>query len=605
MKLMRLLHEGVLAAAFPVAVLILCILFPACSSDTRSDADRAFEALAWNFIESYLRMYPEEATILGDHRYDSSMNDYSADGVERAIDLRSLYLDSLKTIKVEELSPANRIDYDIFQQNLEKELFALRDLRGWENNPLTYNVGNAIFNLVAREFAPLQERMKSIEGRLKAIPRILEDAKKNLRNPPSIHTQTAIQQNDGIVTLLTETLAPFIDSLPPNQREELISVRDSAVNALRAYGDWLKKSLLPNSNGSFRLGKDLYERKLRYSLDTDLTREEILTRAERDLESTTMEMHATAVQLWAKYYSGQPIPAEKSAIIRAVLNRLADDRPTDESIVDEAKEALKEADRFVREKNIVSVPDDPIDIIVMPEFQRGVAVAYCESPGPLEKNGKTFYAISPTPQDWPPARKESFYREYNNSMLKNLTVHEAIPGHYLQLVTGNRFKASTILRGVFQSGIFAEGWATYAEQIMVDAGFGGLEVKIQQLKMRLRLIINVLIDQKIHTAGMTEKEAMDLMVRKGFQENGEAAGKWRRACLTSTQLSTYYVGNLLFNDIRKRYEALHGSRFSQKEFHDRAISFGTISPKYLPMLLKIPMDAPPPSLASTKKNSHP
>ena len=228
----------------------------------------------------------------------------------------------------------------------------------------------------------------------------------------------------------------------------------------------------------------------------------------------------------------------------------------------------------------------------MPEFQRGVAIAYCDAPGALAKNEATFYAIAPTPTDWAAARKESFYREYNDYMLQDLTIHEAMPGHYLQLTLGNRFQAPTLVRGVFTSGMFAEGWATYAEQFMAAAGYGGPEVRMQQLKMRLRLIINSLLDQGIHTAGMTEKDAMDLMVHEGFQEEGEAAGKWRRACLTAAQLSTYFVGNAevndLVRDLRAKPRGGGAGEMAPEEvqaMHDRMLTLGTAAPRYLRVLL--------------------
>jgi uncharacterized protein (DUF885 family) len=272
---------------------------------------------------------------------------------------------------------------------------------------------------------------------------------------------------------------------------------------------------------------------------------------------------------------------DKRGVIKAVLNKLADTHPTNATIVDLAKQYLQSTTDFVRSNNLMTVPDEPVKIIVMPEFQRGVAVAYCDAPGPLEKNGETFYSISPTPADWTKERVESFFREYNNFMLQNLTIHEAMPGHYLQLAHANKFKAPTMVRAIFGSGTFIEGWATYAEQVMVEKDCGGPEVKMQQLKMRLRLIINSIIDQKIHTAGMTEKEAMDLMMNEGFQEEGEAAGKWRRACLTSTQLSTYYVGNTELNRLRKAYEAKHGITADMKTMHDAILSLGSPAPKYI------------------------
>ena len=276
---------------------------------------------------------------------------------------------------------------------------------------------------------------------------------------------------------------------------------------------------------------------------------------------------------------------DQKKVIRAVLDRLAESHPNNSTIVELAKQDLQTTTDFVRQNQLVTVPNEPVKIIVMPEFQRGVAVAYCDSPGPLDKNIETFYSISPTPADWSKERVQSFFREYNDSMLQNLTVHEAMPGHYLQIAHSNKFRAPTLIRAVFSSGPFVEGWATYAEQLMAEKGYGGPELKVEQLKMRLRLIINAILDQKIHTAGMTEKEAMDLMMNVGYQEEGEAAGKWRRACLSSTQLSTYFVGNVGINEIRNAYENKNGPIQDLKAFHDKMLSFGSPAPKYVKQLM--------------------
>jgi uncharacterized protein (DUF885 family) len=226
-----------------------------------------------------------------------------------------------------------------------------------------------------------------------------------------------------------------------------------------------------------------------------------------------------------------------------------------------------------------------VKLIVMPEFQRGVAVAYCDAPGPMEKELETFYAISPTPEDWSEERTESFFREYNNYMLYDLTVHEAMPGHYLQLSHSNRFEAPTMIRSIFYSGLFVEGWAVYSEKVMAEAGFGGPQLRMQQLKMRLRVIINAIIDQKIHTEGMTEDQAIAMMMEQGFQEDGEASGKWRRACLTSTQLSTYFVGSAEVEDIVEAYRGKHGGKVDQKKMHDTMISFGSPSPRFVRQMM--------------------
>jgi uncharacterized protein (DUF885 family) len=272
---------------------------------------------------------------------------------------------------------------------------------------------------------------------------------------------------------------------------------------------------------------------------------------------------------------------DKKNVCKAVLDKLAESHPTNENIIERAKKDLETTTQFVRDHDLITLPSEPIKITELPVFLRGVAVAYCYPPGPLEKNGETFYYISPTPADWTAKRVASFFREYNDYMLQDLTIHEAMPGHYVQLAHSNQFHAPTMVRAIFSNGAFVEGWATYAEQFMAEEGYGGPEVKMQELKMRLRLIINAIIDQKIHTEGMTEKEAMDMMMNEGFQEEGEAAGKWRRACLSSTQLSTYYVGNLEMNSIRDAYKKKMGDKFTLRALHDEMLSFGSPAAKYV------------------------
>jgi uncharacterized protein (DUF885 family) len=307
-----------------------------------------------------------------------------------------------------------------------------------------------------------------------------------------------------------------------------------------------------------------------------------------DLKATQDKMFQIALPFYKKLHPEidfRLVRLNPKTVIKEVLDKLAEDRPTNETIVSQANEDLKEATEFVRQKKLMTVPSEPVKVIEMPEFARGTAVAYFDSAGPFEEKNETFFTISPTPADWSAQRKESFYKEYNDYMLKNLTVHEAMPGHYLQIMHSNKFKAPTMIRSLFRSGVFTEGWAVYAEQLMAENDFGGDEVEMQQLKMKLRVIINAIIDQKIHTDGMTEKEAVDFMMNEGFQEEGEAVGKWRRAQLSSTQLSTYYVGSIEVFDIRRAYEAKHKGKVNMLEMHDAMLSFGSPAPKYVREML--------------------
>ncbi|HWE23786.1 MAG TPA: DUF885 domain-containing protein [Myxococcales bacterium] len=557
--------------------IILCA-FLLIAASTKDDS--RFEAFAQKYIQALLDRDPETATRLGEHRNDARLNDYSAHGVQRELAAAKSGLAELAHIDAKKLSAENGVDYRILKNRLESQVYELETLRGWQWNPLQYNVGGAIYALVARDFAPPEQRLRSAIGRLNGVPAVVAAAKANLKAPPRVHTETAIQQNKGTAKLVKEEFEPLLKRAPALEKD-FRSAQATALAALADYQHWLEKDLLPRSTGDFRLGDGKFRKKLRFALDSDLSKEEILRRAEADLKATRSAMYHTAVQLWPKLFPDKPVPMEEAPAIKAVLDEAAKKHPNNDTIIAQATQDLAQTTGFVREKGFVTVLDEPLEVVATPEFQRGVAVASCSPAGPLEKNKKTFYYISPTPEDWTPERVESFFREYNDAMLQETTIHEAMPGHYLQLAHANHFRAPTLVRGVISSGTFVEGWATYAEQLMADAGYGGPEVRMQQLKIRLRFILNAIIDQKIHTEGMTEQEAIARMMNDGFQEEGEAVGKWKRAQLTSTQLSTYYVGNAEMNDIRSAWEKNHGRYADLRALHDAMLSFGNAAPKYV------------------------
>lgn len=558
-------------------------------------ADAEFVGLAELYIDELAERYPESATALGDHRFDGRLNDYSAEAVESGLQWSRDFLGQLREIDPALLGEANAVDYAILSNHLEYGIWSVEHLREHEWNAMRYGVGDALYSLLARDFAPLPERLESLHQRLKQVPLAVEAAKANLVDPTRIHTETAIRQNDGTIALLSTGLDEFLGQVP-GMRQRVAPARAAAISALEDYGRWLREDLLPRASRSFRIGEAKFRAKLAYTLHSDLSMEQILERAERRLEELQSEMHATAVLLLTTD-SGEGLPAsvreslgppagrEPADVIRHVLSALADEHPTDESILDDAKEALADVTSFTRSRGLVSVPEEPIQVIVMPEFRRGVSTAYCDSPGPLEVDGETFYAISPTPSDWSDQRKLSFYREYNDYMLQDLTVHEAVPGHYLQLAHSNRLEAPTLVRSIFSSGTFIEGWAVYSEQVMAEHGYGGPRFRMQQLKMLVRAVINAILDQKIHAGTMGEQEAMDLMMGRGYQEDGEAAGKWIRAQLTSAQLSTYFVGISEHNDIRDAWVQRHGPIEDWQPYHDRVLSYGSPPPKFVRSLL--------------------
>jgi uncharacterized protein (DUF885 family) len=550
--------------------------------------DDEFQKVAHDYIEQELQANPENATELGDHRFDGQLTDYSPEARTKELATQKEFRDKLSAIDGSQLTGANNVDFRILKENIDYQIFQAEELKEPDWNPLVYNqsLANSLYLLVARDFAPPEKRIPNLRQRMEAIPRVIAQAKANLQHPPRIHAETAIEQTQGAISLVREGLAPLLDRALQSKKE-LAPLQKKTAVALEDYKKWLQNDLLPRSDGNFRLGPEKFRKKLRFALASDLSMEEIMKRAQTDLQQTQTAIYETALPLYKKYFSNADTAtlADKKKVTSAVLDRLAEQHPNDNTIVGYAQKIVGEATDFVRSHHLVTIPDTPLDVIVMPEFKRGQAIAYCDASGPLEKNGKTFFAVAPTPNDWSKQRKDSFFREYNNYMVRDLSVHEAMPGHYLQLAHANEFRAPTLVRAIFQSGTFVEGWAVYCEQMMAEQGYGGPEVKMQQLKMRLRAICNAILDQSIHAGNMSEQEAMNLMMKNGYQQEGEAVAKWKRARLTSAQLSTYFVGVTEHLDLRDLAKKDAGAAFDQKKYNDQVISYGSPPVKYVRELM--------------------
>jgi uncharacterized protein (DUF885 family) len=556
------------------------------STESTAAADAAaaqFAGLAGEYLDDMARRHPEAATELGDHRFDDRLPDWSAGALadeRQAIDGFAARLAALDT---EALEPELRVDAELLAGALARRSFELGETREHTWNPLVGNPGSAVYLLLARDYAPLADRLHALAGRLAAIPRALVEARAMLGRMPRVHIETAIGQFEGTIGLVTgevdAALRQAADHIAGAAAiAEVERARPSALDALSAHRDWLSARLADGTAGDVgfadpRIGPELFARKLSLSLNAVADPSAILTRAEEDLARVTQEITRVAADL-----GGTP---------REVLNRLGSAAPDADSILRFCSDAFAVQTAFVRDHDLVTVYDDPVKVIDMPEINRGVAVAYCDPPGPLEPEaGPTFIAVSPTPEDWTTDRVASFYREYNRHMVHNLMVHEAMPGHYLQLMHSRRFSGGTALRAALWSGSFVEGWAVYAEELMADHRYPGegdpRAVRMQQLKMQLRMIINAILDARVHAHGLTEADAMALMTGPGFQEEGEAAGKWRRSLLTSGQLSTYYVGYTEVSDLAQ--ELLSGG-LSLRAAHDSMLAHGSPPVRLLRTLL--------------------
>ena len=546
--------------------------------------DQDFDRLAGNYLRELASLHPVSATLLGDHRFDGELDQVSEAQRRRELKFCRRYLGELARTPRGKLSRGGQVDLELLAHDLRYTIWRLDELREWAWNPLVYTrlAGNAVYGLVAREFAPFPQRLSNVSRRLEEFPRVLRQVRETLvpKRVPRVHAATAVKQNSGVLSIIEHMVVPHRDELGSEERRRLEKAIETARKAIETHQEWLEKQLLPAASGDFRIGRELYRKKLSFALHTPLTAERIRARALSELAAVREEMWKISQQVYKEQYPFTEFPktpsgAYQQAIIRACLELAYKEKPARGRILESAKLSLAECVAFVREKDLITVPPDPVEIIVMPEFRRGVSLAYCDSPGPLDVGQKTFYAVAPLPESWTAKQVESFLREYNTRSVHNLTVHEAMPGHFLQLAHSNRYPST--LRAVLSSGVFVEGWAVYTERMMVEEGFQGGDplMRLIVLKWYLRGIANALIDQAIHAGGMTRDEAMELMIEKTFQEEREAAGKWVRAQLTSAQLSTYFVGYQEHRDLRQEVRRRRGEKFNLKAYHDQALSYGS------------------------------
>ncbi len=544
--------------------------------------DAAFADVARRWLDAVNRLSPVGATQIGDHRFDGELDDMSAPARGAGVAQLKALLAEIDALPKAQLTRPSQIDAAILSNQIRYDIWTDETLQSWAWDPLIYTglVGDALYSLIARDFAPEPVRLTAAVARMEKLPTLLAQARENLSpaRVPRVHAETAARQNKGVLSLVTELIAPHAGDLPPEVRARFTPAAEALTKAVNDHRAWIEGALIPGAKGDFRLGQALYDRKLAFALNANLPRQEIRRDAEAALADTRAQMYALSRQILAGRADGPalpeaPTPAQQQTAINAALDLAAADRPARDEVVTFARQALAEATDFVRSKDLITLPAAPVQVIVMPEFKRGVAVAYCDPPGPLDKGLATFYAVSPIPDDWTAEQTASFLREYNRRGIRDIATHEAMPGHYVQLAHSNAYPST--LRAVLWSGAFVEGWAVYAEGMMADEGFGDPLYRLVVLKTRLRSITNAILDQAIHVDGMTREAAMKLMMEDAFQEEGEASGKWIRASVSSAQLPSYFVGFSQHTAIRKEAEKRWGKAFTLKRYHDAILSFGS------------------------------
>ncbi|MBT3250353.1 MAG: DUF885 domain-containing protein [Candidatus Marinimicrobia bacterium] len=547
-----------------------------------------FNRLADAYVNWYLKMHPVSATQIGFHEYDGEFGKFDEESTrEKLADLKRFNIE-MTQIDPLSLDLDHRIDYQILSSAIDEMIFEITDLRVIEWNPrlVPSIIGSGIYSLIEREFAPMEKRVSSLESRLSKIPELVQTIQSTLKSAPTIYLETAISQTEGLInTLKVLPLEIYTDNTTFDRIDEHIR---KAVYALSQYKFWLLDGPLKDHPRDFRIGKELYEKKFLFSVNEGATAEQLLNSAKNAIIDTQDKMFNLAMPIYL-IENDEPVWVSRKdtlSVINWVLDKIADDHVNRDEVVYNVKKGIDDITSFIVKNSILDLnSDNALEIREMPEYMRGVSIANLDAPGALEKNLKTYYNVSPIPEDWTNEQSDSFLREYNNYSVQILNIHEALPGHYVQLYHAGEHPSK--IRAIFSSGTMIEGWAHYCEGMMINEGFGKNDpkMKIVQYKWALRGMINVIIDQEIHTQNMSKAEAIELMVTEGFQELSEAEGKWIRAQLTFCQLSTYYAGTIKMWNLRRQIEQKEGENFDLRSFHDRLLSHGSISIKFLSDIL--------------------
>ncbi|MGN6545437.1 MAG: DUF885 domain-containing protein, partial [Aureliella sp.] len=527
-----------------------------------------------------------------DHRFDNLLDDISAEARERWLEHYRKQLERLNDqFGDAELSSDGKISYEIFKADLARNIWLAENTHPFVEDPRTYGsyISDSVYSLLTQSTLPKQKNVENAIARIQQIPRIITTARKTLNNPPRPILETAILQNRGAIAFYEKGIFELVGQTP--QLDALKAATERAVKELKDYQTFLEEELLPKAKGEWRLGRERFAAKLELVLDAGWDAERVVSEAEKEFARVQNEMYVVARQLWSRYYPQQPLPPDdergRRETIAQVTAAVSKEHGDPETLILDARATVNRIREFIRDKDILRLPEpDRCEVIEMPEFRRGNSLAYLDSALPLDPDGLSYYAVSPPPSVWGADKVRSFLEEYNRHMLQILTIHEAYPGHYVQLEYSNR--CPSLIRRVLQSGVFIEGWAVYTEQMMLDQGYGDgeLALRLNQLKFYLRAVANAILDHKMHSTDIRDDEALRFLVEDAYQSEGEARLKIVRAKQSSVQLSTYFVGRMAHYRLRQQIERELGDKFELGRFHEAVLSHGSVPVKFLPQLVR-------------------
>lgn len=561
--------------------LTIVLLLFSCAKKEPADLNAAFDTYKNNFINDTWKLYPEYASTMGYHNYDSILTVNDNAFRNKGLAFITANLDSLKKYEMAKLNTGNVIDLKIIKNKLESSAFDTKELKAYEWDPSIYNVSNTFAEMLNGTYDSLPVRLRNFNRRLKNVPAYYAAAKKNLKNPTVEHLQLAIDQNTGGLSIFEAEFTAAVNKAGFSKEETTVMLTNAATAAaaIKDYVQWLK-GFDNKSPRSFRLGEKLYAKKFDLDIQADSDATAIYSKAIARKKLLHDKMFALADKLWVKYMGNAPKPADKLNLIRRVIDKISLQHTTPELFQSEIEKQIPQLVAFIKEKNLIYIdPSKPLVVRKEPDYMAGVAGASISPPGPYDKNANTYYNVG-SMAGWAPEEAESFLREYNTYTLQVINIHEAIPGHYTQLVYSNQ--SPSIIKSVFGNGAMVEGWAVYTELMMLENGYANSdEMWLMYYKWNLRSVCNTILDVSVHTKNMSKADALHLLVDEAFQQQAEAEGKWKRVTLTQVQLCSYFAGFSEIYDLREILKKKEGKDFNLKKFHEKFLSYGSAPVKYI------------------------
>jgi uncharacterized protein (DUF885 family) len=560
------------------------------------DADAQFRrAFGEQFFDRFWQLNPDWAIANGYYEHADRL--VVPDDAARSAALKQTeqWLAQLRRIDPTRLSPPVRADWAMLENQFLADRWSLTELKAWQWNPASYNVADPFALLLSLDYAPLDERLRTFAARLAHVPAYYAAAKASVANPTREHTALAIAQNRGALEVFGPELERTVaaSGLSRGERGELTQRVAAARAAIEEYASWLEALDARLASGAvvprpFRLGRELYAQKFAFDIQSGDTAETLYERALGEKRRLLTRMSMLADQLWPKYFPNAAPPADELDKIGRVIARLSEQHVAPERLVDEVRNQIPELEKWVTDHGLLALdPTKPLTVRETPPHKRGIAGASIDAPGPYDAAAPTYYNVTPL-DDLPPERAESWLREYNAWMLPILNIHEAVPGHYVQLVYANR--SPSLIKAIFGNGAMVEGWAVYAERMMLESGYGEhrAEAWLIYSKWNLRSVTNTILDYAVHVLGMSEPDAMTMLTREAFQTEQEARDKWRRLTLTSVQLTSYFSGYAAIVDLKEHLQRERGAAFDLKAFHEEFLSFGSAPVKVIRELMTSP-----------------